>query len=230
MDLRGGTYYTRPHKRPFKAGYDRSSGYYGRMGTNAKVGQQGSELKFYDRSINTAIPVNGAIIDTLNNMAQDTSENGRIGRKVSVKHVYMRGTVFLGPEENAANIPQDDSVRIIVYMDKQCNGSDAIVGDILQDLDFFGYRNLANLSRFKILKDVKYDLNYGGLTSDGAANFSTTGVAKTFQFAFHTNDPIEYSGVGQSISEIRSNNFGMLFISRTGLAAVSGTSRLRYSG
>ena len=50
-------------------------------------------------------------------------------------------------------------VRIIVYLDRQCNGAAAGVTDLLESASYLSFRNLANQSRFKFLYDKTIPIN-----------------------------------------------------------------------
>ncbi len=94
-------------------GYLRRSGYYGRA-----AGPTG-ELKFHDIAVTDAvIAANGTIQNSgsVNLIAQDTTESGRLGRKCVIKNIGWRYRIKLPLATAASN--SSDTVRVILYQDK----------------------------------------------------------------------------------------------------------------
>lgn len=206
-------------------GRTRTSGYYGRYG-----GSRG-ELKFHDLDINAAqMPTAGAItVDSCNEIGQGVTESTRVGRKCTITNIYWKMQMVL-PEVDAAVTPSSgEQVRIILYQDKQCNGATATVADILESANYQSYRNLANSGRFNILMDKAWTINYGGLASDGASVVSQAAVIKNAVFNKRCNIPLEFDNTTGAITEIRSNNIGVLTIGSTGLVGLDSKMRLRFS-
>lgn len=188
-----------------------STGYYGRI--------SGSEMKFLDTTYSQGSDDAGQILGSANLIAQGAGESQRVGRKVMLKKISIRGYV---QSANTAN--QNDYVRLICYLDKQCNGANAAVTDILETDAINSFNNLANKSRFKILRDMKFS----------SKDYSTTGqVFMPFEENIKCNIPLEFDGATGAITEIRSNNIGFLLIGQQDTAAnpftVTYTTRVRYS-
>lgn len=187
--------------RAMQLGFLRTGGFYGRFaGTKA-------ELKFHDVTANvTGISTVGNIAaDSLNEIAQGTTESQRIGRKCTIRNMSMRFRFDLNPE--SAAVDNATVCRVIVYIDKQCNGATAAVTDILETANVYAYRNLANSGRFRTLMDRFYVLNAQNGTATSTGKYSVFG-----QMFWSLNLPIEYSSTTGAISEIRSNNIGVMVI------------------
>lgn len=208
-------------------GFTRTSGFFGRFG-------QGGELKFHDQDVNDAtvdsagtIFLNGSSEATLLRIGQGTSEIQRIGRKVTIRSINWRFSIELGLETNTAT-PNTDTVRIILYLDKQCNGAAATVTGILESADFQSFNNLSNKSRFRTLMDRVYDLSHPSSSgADATAEWAPMIINDTF--FKKVNLPIEYNSTAGAIAEISSNNICMLAISENGLSSFGSKMRLRYS-
>lgn len=198
----------------------RVSGNYGRYSP------MGTELKFLDTSFNqTTVAATGNIVLTsVNLVPQGVTESTRIGRKCTLRAISFRYVVQLKPTTNTNNT--DDGLRVIVYWDKQCNGTAAAVTDILRTADYLSYNNLANKERFRILKDQFVDLHS---TAGGGSTASFGEIGFTKQMHLKCNIPIEFSGVTGAITEIRSNNIGVLLISDSADVSCEGLVRIRYS-
>ncbi len=214
-------------KIAFVRGRDRVAGYYGRFrgGFRGPAG----ELKFFDLDIDDAsIAVNGTILeDSCNAISQGTGESQRLGRKCTIKQIGWKFDVRLN-QTTASN--NTDVVRVILYLDRQCNGATATVTGILESDDFQSFNNLANKSRFSTLMDKTYSLNMAGLAGDGT---TTDSGAKILSGSFYKkcNIPLEFDNTTGAITELRSNNIGVLILAKTGaLCVFSSKMRLRFVG
>ncbi len=215
----------RPYKRRrFTPGTDRVGGYYGRYsGRNA-------ELKFHDFTLDdSVILATGQITNSVNLIAQGITESTRIGRKCTIRSIQWRYRVELPKKDAQATPAGGDSVRIIMYIDKQCNGATAVVQDILETGNWQSFRFLANSGRFVILMDRLVSINYSGMGSDGAGVVSQDNVFKDGTFSKQCNVPLEFDNTAGAITEIRSNNIGTLILAASGVAGFKSNVRLRFS-
>ncbi len=213
---------TRSRFRPkgFRKGYDRTSGFYGRFAS-------GGEMKFFDLDLDDAtIATGGTITDSINKIAQGTTEITRIGRKCTIRGINWRYVITLAASTAAGDTT--DVVRVIMYLDKQCNGATATVLDILESADFQSFNNLSNKSRFRTLSDKTYDLVAHAGGGDGTTEDYGEDIT-TDSFYKKCNIPIEFDSTAGAITEIRSNNLGVLLISQTGKTGFGSKIRLRYS-
>lgn len=198
------------------AGYQRTVGAYRRSVPG------GAELKYKDTtSLFTTDASTGQIAGTLNGIAQGTTDVTRIGNKITVTSIHLRLLVavddWLGAYFNGVNC------RIIVYVDRQCNGLAAAVTDILKTASILSWRNLDQADRFQILKDKIYT------GTPGASNDAHSGAcAKIYKWNKLIRVPIHFSGTTGATTEIRSNNIGILCISDTAAANCTIFSRIRY--
>ncbi len=210
-------------------GFQRTSGFYGRFAGRPR--QHDAELKFHDVDVNDAVMIAGGTIQnggTVNIIPQGVTESQRVGRKCTIKQINWRFNIIL-PEKTAAGTPgPPDIVRLIMYLDKQCNGATATITDILEANDFQSFNNLANSSRFKTLMDRRYELNYSGC---GGVTGTVEQSAVTVSDAFYMkcDIPIEFSSTTGALGEIRSNNIGVLAMSETGVCLLGSKLRLRFS-
>lgn len=189
---------------------------------------RGQELKYHDISdVEATVSASGLIVDSgsLVLIPQGTTPIQRIGRKAVIKSINLRGHVSLPGSSSASNTT--DSLRIILYKDKQCNGATATATDILATADYQSFRNLNNSARFTVLLDKVVTLNTQ-LSGNGTAHQS--GVAgRDYTFFKKCNIPLEYDSTLGALSEIRSNNIGMLLISRNALMSHEFHCRFRFT-
>lgn len=138
----------------------------------------------------------------------------------------VRGTATIAPGTLVSATA--DHLRMIIYLDKQANGTSATVTDILQTANINAFNNLFNKERFVILRDTIIDL-----VAEAGANDGTQDQFGIVQHSFSAfkkcRIPLEFSGATGAIAEIRSNNIGILFISQAGVAVVDYTTRIRFA-
>ncbi len=201
-------------------GYVRTGGYYG-----------GTEVKFHDVNLDDAlIAATGTVTASINLIAQGTTESERDGRKCTIKKIGWNYSIILPEIDAVATAATGDTVRVIMFLDKQANGAAATTGDILESTDYQSFYNLANGSRFKIYYDKTHSINYRTLASDGAGVVSSAKVVLNSSFSKMCNIPLEFDATTGAITEIRSNNLGVLLISQDGVATFDSKIRLRFVG
>ncbi len=211
-------------------GYTRTSGFYGRFSGGRKGSTQ--ELKFLDVDIDDAsIASAGTIVkDTVNVIVQGNTESNRIGRKVVIKKIGWRYNIS-GAVVSSTSASKSETVRLILYLDKQCNGAAATALDILETDDYQSFNQLANTSRFRILMDRTHTLDPKAGAGDGTAN-DQAGYGMTGSFYKNCNIPIEYDNSATTgvLTTIRSNNLGVLILGKEGtILSMLGNMRLRFT-
>ncbi len=175
------------------------------------------ELKFLDTTkAATASATTGTLLDdSLVHIAQDASENGRIGRKVVIKALHLKGIITFS---STATLTQtNNAVRVIIFWDKQANGAAATMSEIINSsgtVDYLSFRDLSNSGRFKILYDHSRPLNSQAVLQDAAGTGDNLPQTFLFNVNWKCNIPIEYdsSAADGSLATIRSNNIGIMTV------------------
>jgi len=210
--------------RRFLPGIDRTGGYYGRYP------MRDGELKFFDVTLDdVTIASGGNITPSLNLIPQGITESTRGGRKCTIRSINWRWTHSLPETVDTSSNGSGDSVRIILYVDKQCNGAAAVALDILETNNINSFRNLSNKNRFRILFDRTQAINIIAFSQNGTSKYSTTNNIKVGAIYKTCNIPIEFSNTTGAITEIRSNNIGVLLVGNAGTSQWTSTIRLRFS-
>lgn len=205
-------------------GKDRTVGFYGRYDRVSE-----SESKFFDGSKAVITVTTGGLIldDSINEIVQGTSEKERIGRKCVINQIAIRGRVRLPAQTD--ELQADETIRLIVYQDKQTNGAAATVTQILESAAWNSFNNLANSQRFRILHTEWFDLN--SQAGGGPVGTDTSqSYAKYFEFYKKCNIPLEFDSTAGAITELRSNNVGILAIGFRGNAQIEYRWRVRFTG
>ncbi len=233
-------------RRSFRRGYDRVGGYYGRYNRPSKYRRV--EKKFYDFTLTEpSLTANFEFMDktlggptvtsqTLNDIKQGTAEEERIGRKCTIKNINMRLSFTFLDNEVASLLAADsadETLRIVLVLDKQTNGALAPTLDIFDTDVFNSFRNLANIGRFQFLYDKLMTCNTSVIAAgNGTANDSAR-VRKEFRINISkkVNIPIEFDSTTGGIIEMRSNNLLLIVGSRVGgrMQMLASTCRLRFS-
>lgn len=209
------------------AGYTRRTGNYGRYMPPAGCGP---EQKFFDGTLDiTSVAQAGAIEDSICKIPQGVTEITRVGRKAVIKSLAYNYSVIVPETHDTATPAHGSQVRVIIFQDKQCNGVTAAVDDILQTANYKSYYNLVNQGRFKILMDRTHNINYQTLASMTDNSFSQSEHQQHYTFYKKLNVPIEFDATSGAITTIRSNNFGILTISKETSPDISSKWRLRFT-
>lgn len=226
---RGSRYYARKYAYgarripPAVPGYTRQSGFYGRYARGAGPAEQ----KFFDTTLNFTVDATGEVPATgqLTLIPQGVTESTRVGRKCVIKSVTIHAGAYLVP---AATATSSGVVSMFLVLDKQCNGAAAANADVWSSGDLnIAMRNLANSSRFVVLKKWKF-----GINSQAGATTAYNNQSRPLDYYKKCNIPIEYSSTTGAITEIKSNNLFLMAGCNAlldDLVTISGTCRLRFS-
>lgn len=208
----------RKARRPYKPGYSRIGGYYGRFFPGS------TELKFLDTVVSSTIPSAGAVAGSPTGIVlipQGVTESTRVGRKCTITSILMKGRMTLATDTATA------AYSISLIWDKQANGAYPAFTDVYKTAVTTAHLNLANSGRFVVLKRW-----YGHITqptyNDTGAAFG--GVTKSFKYYKKCNIPIEFSSTTGAITEIKSNNLFFVVISNVDAKISYATNwRVRFS-
>lgn len=198
MKRQRGTYVNKPYKKPrtnqpiVTSGTARNAAYQpgavvvsaGNSYTNiiAKKAPRGGEVKSCDVA-GTAISISTAIgLQLLNGVAEGVGVFQRIGRKMQMKSVHIRGVIT--PTGTNAAAVAITMARVIVFYDRQTNGAAPVLGDLLQGIDYqaatfstvFSGINMNNRDRFVVLMDDQILLPPCGINGASAASTVLNGV------------------------------------------------------
>lgn len=150
-----------------------------RVGTVRRMISSSEETKWSTFSA-TPAPVAGTPVDyVLNNLAKGDDRNTRTGNRIRMVSLQIRAIIQPAPVH-----VEGCCVRLIVFLDKQCNGAAPTFANLFSDptaaLQYLSPFNPNTVpSRFKILKDKRWVLN--ALTA--TATTPATGVVSTMSTA-----------------------------------------------
>lgn len=198
----------------------------GYMGGSTAGLRSSGELKTHEVTLanGTATAVGGTIHGSLNLIDNGTTTITRVGKQAQITKINMNWVISLPSTSTIAN--SSDTVRLIVYMDKQANGAEATVADILEAAEIRSFNNKANVNRFAILKNKKYNLD-----AKSSISTATAGVdyLKSINIKFGKHPcKIEYKGTGGGIADVTSCNIGVLVLSLKGAITIGYKARVRF--
>ncbi len=212
----------------FRAGRDRTGGYYGRFS-----GKGASEYKFIDTTI-APVTITGAgdsMVDSLNVIAQGSKENERIGRRCTIRHISVDGMIQADAVELSGQ--GTNQWRVVLVLDKQANGASPVWLDVFDRATIHSPFNLQASNRFTILAEKRFTMNRSPGTHLGASDGEYPNWSRAVRWNKNVNVKIEYSDtfIDGRMTTIRSNNLKLFAISdSTGvIGAFHAEVRLRYS-
>lgn len=141
--------------------------------------------------------------------------SNRMGRKIFVKKIRINGILNVGVQaaQGAGDAPA--VVRIILYQDKQTNGSQSQGEDVIASgagsdaIDMF--QNVANLGRFRVWKDKTFTLQNPNMGTDGVSTFATQGIARKFKMTIRPNCWVNFNATnGGTVADIVDNSFHLI--------------------
>ncbi len=185
------------------------------------------ETKFFDVILDDGLVDSaGTVTNSLLLIAQGLTAITRIGRRIIVRSLHWHINLTLGNQTDPTKT--SDVVRIILYVDRQANGATIAVLDFLESATFLSFRNLSNSKRFRVLMDKSFIMQASAFAGNGTANDSGR-VVKQHHFNTRLNLKVEYSAGGGAITELESNNIGVLAISEAGLTTLTSKIRVRFT-
>lgn len=130
-----------------------------RLPANLRAGS--SEIKGLDVPFGTVSLNTTASITCLNLVRAGTSFMNRVGRRIELKNLTLSCSI-----DPIRTIATQDYVRVLVVYDRQTNGANPAIADILQSTDQAGANtttswsgiNLNNRDRFRIFVDERITL------------------------------------------------------------------------
>lgn len=190
------------------------------------------EKKFWDQTRAVAVIGNSggaAIQSPLALVAQGTTAETRIGQKMFVWDIQLKGQITMLANTNADSVV----TRVMLVKDKQSNGATPNLGDIL-DLgatnDVYAFRKTENLKRFTVLGDKLITINRRA--GDGVAQNAEVVIPFRFYKKFTAGLKVMYktnNSDGANLG-IMDNNVWLLMFSDSSNATVGEwESRIRFT-
>jgi len=200
-------------------GYTRTVGAYGRSLPLS------IEKKYLDTSvIDTSDATSGVIIPSLNLVPQGTTDVTRVGNKITIRNINIHG--YCNNDDQTTGTFAGSNVRVMVFLDKQANGGPAAVTDLLTTAAITSFRNMDQVDRFVILVDK---IIHNPVVATNALH--TSNGRHYWNVNKKCMIPVHFSSTTGAITEVRSNNVGILYVTDTSSAnaAANGRARIKFT-
>lgn len=139
----------------------------------------------------------------------------RTGRKIFVKKIRISGVIDIAPQGGQIACDYPVTARIIVYMDKQTNGSQSQGEDLISSgaandpLDMF--QNITNLGRFKVYKDKKIMLTNPSQSVLAGPLIYQNGLTHNWKMNIRVNQWVNYNATnGGTVADVVDNSFHLI--------------------
>jgi len=122
--------------------------------------------------------------------------NQRIGRKVNVHKIKIRGLIFHTTLSDQADAVPNPTIRVILYKDCQTNASQSQGEEVMNSDGAIistvqsNFQNPANFGRFQVLKDRIYQSRTITMGTDGANTNSIAAGDIPFKFSINYKVPV----------------------------------------
>lgn len=189
-------------------------------------GYLGLELKFLDSfklDGTVAASAGGAggeqdptLGTSLNNILEGSGEQDRIGRKVTLKSVDVKGVIRSTGLADAIDALTQASFFVAIVMDTQTNGATLNSENVFKNLAGDSHlaaqpqRQIEFLSRFKVLKVIKMRAPTPYAFSDGTATGSVSGYQIPFEMKVAMNQVVTYREALGGIGDIVDNSLHVI--------------------
>lgn len=177
------------------------------------------EKKYKDIAATTYGCDSTGSVTVLNSVDEGTGVSQRVGRKICMKSVQLRGVVVPQDVPGAAANVSAQLCRVMLVWDKQPNGVIATIANILSASTSCSYINLDYRERFVVLMDKHYGLGPLYVDTTATQTWSAvdkcTAVVNKYKRLPQGTDVI-FDGTGGGIADI---NSGALLLVTIGTAA-----------
>lgn len=187
-----------------------------------------SERKYFDTDFSgtiTNISTNWASteddpagLNTLFAPTQGTDYNNRIGRKVQVLSIRIRGFINCDHDDSSSQANDASIIRIILFQDKQTNTTQASGEDVINSgatgnaISMF--QNPANFGRFRVLRDKRITIsNQNAYWNTQDNHIGGSGLKRPFIFSYKFKKPlyVHFNATnGGTVSDIVDNSFHII--------------------
>ncbi len=197
------------------------------------VGPQAGESKYFDSSVSdftvdeTTTWVAGAdvIKGTLAIPIQGTSVQTRVGRRIEIYKVSLRGTISMTTIAASATMLDPPAFRCILWTDTQTNGAVTTSASLMQapgtatlPLKFSTFQNIANFGRFRVLKDLSFQgpdfISFNDAATTGT--IASADIPIKIVHKFNKALVVKFSANGGDIGDVVDNSIYFTVIKSSG--------------
>jgi len=198
------------------------------------------EMKYFDSTLAsvaiqekstdwTGTELDPTTLNTLFAPSEGAAINQRIGRKVNVHKIKIRGVIFHDVAADQADAIPNPLIRVILYKDCQTNATQTQGEEVMNNdgatitVLMSNFQNPANFGRFQVLKDRVYQSRTIVMGTDGASTNSIAAGDIPFKMNIRYKVPVQVhfnATNGGTVADIVDNSWHIIATkSGTGFAS-----------
>lgn len=184
-----------------------------------------AEKKYIDTVAANYVCDTTGSVTALNLCNEGTGVSQRVGRKICMKSVQVRG--ILKPIDGSTS---SCHARVMLVWDKQVNGVIATISEILSAATSNSFMNLDNRERFVVIMDKHFAMGSVDATSGVSGSPTVTSINKYKKLP--EGSYTIYDGTGAGIADINTGAFYLVTIGDTAAgdgALFTAACRVRYT-
>lgn len=211
----------------------------------------GQELKFYDTKLTSGTltasnDASGGEHDpsatiVLNSVTQGDGEQQRDGRKMTMKSIYLQGTIATSPQASVSSADNGTAIFIAIVLDTQTNGATVVSEQVYVNKGGTAasatlvMRNLEFSSRYRVLKSMRMILDNPAIANDTGATGGLVqqGQIRLWSMWVNLKDlGVTFNGTTETVANITDNSLHLIaYTNNVALApAITYNARLRFMG
>jgi len=170
-----------------------------------------AERKVIDVDANDYTCSTAGSITLLNGVAVGSDYTDRVGRKIRLKSLYIRGMV--GRDSILDNFQQGPCLaRLLIVSDSQTNGAAPLLTDILKEATSTSQLNLNNRDRFKVLIDKQYVV--APIVTSTTNQYATSGSPTNYSIKKYKklNHEVLFNGTSSTVGSISTGAIWMVWV------------------
>lgn len=155
-------------------------------------------------------------VTLVNGVAIGSDYTDRVGRKIRLKSIYVRGLVSRNLTLGGGTL-LPDVARMLIVFDTQTNGATPSVTDILKEATATSQLNLNNRDRFKVLIDKQYAIAPYLISDTATQSYALAGSPTTYQVKKYKklNHEVVFNGTQGTVGSISTGALWMVWVGST---------------
>jgi len=137
---------------------------------------------------------------------QGLTKSTRVGERIRLTKIEL--VLSIVPSATAASMADGSCCRLIIYHNKQANGSVPTGAQMFNNDQEHGTRNITFANRLSILKDITHSMV---VTGQAAGVPQTAGPKLLTTMNFYPKTKITFGGAGGAIGDILKDDYGIGF-------------------
>ena len=156
------------------------------------------------------------VVRNLLQVAEGTDDTQRVGRRIFLRRLFLNARIY--PTSNSTI---HNTTRIVIFFDKQANGSTPTISDIFDNVNFMSVYDWNSVpKRYEIIYDSIRSFGGNWSQVNSASSEPQTGVIR---LDIPLNRLVQYKGTTSAVTDIVSNSLWILHKGNQTLASDAGS-------